>query len=143
MHEMGRGVSQNYTEAARWYLMAAKQGDPNSQFAVAVMHVNGDGVARDKEEAARWFRRAAENGHPKAAKYLARLQNMNLGKIKTVRLEMMKYRQAVDETSDLGRKVRYIYAKPGQSFREMVESVIRHSGGIKSFTVRRNEYRPK
>ena len=120
--------------------MAAKRGDPGSQFAIAVMHVNGDGVERDQKEAARWFKKAAQNGHPTAAKYLARLQNKNLSTIKTVRLEMIKYRQAVAETSELGHKVRYIHPKPGQSLREIMESIDQKSGGIVKIMINGQEF---
>jgi TPR repeat protein len=31
MYDMGRGVPQNHAEAAKWYLLAAGQGDADAE----------------------------------------------------------------------------------------------------------------
>jgi TPR repeat protein len=58
----GRGVAQDYVEAARLYRLAAEQGDADAQLKLGFMFTNGQGVAQDPAEAARWYRLAAEQG---------------------------------------------------------------------------------
>ena len=62
----GEGVSQDETEAVRWWLMAAEEGDPRALYGLGVAYLNGRGVAKDVTEAARWYMLAAEVGYPKA-----------------------------------------------------------------------------
>ena len=62
----GQGVAQDYGESARWYKLAAEQGQAEAQYNLGVLYASGQGVARDTAEAARWYRRAAEQGHADA-----------------------------------------------------------------------------
>jgi uncharacterized protein len=47
MYETGRGVPQNYFEAAKWYNRAAVQGDGWAQFELGMLYNKGEGVVRD------------------------------------------------------------------------------------------------
>jgi hypothetical protein len=58
----GRGVAQDYVEAARLYRLAAEQGDARAQLKFGFLLSHGQGVAQDPAEAARWYRLAAEQG---------------------------------------------------------------------------------
>jgi hypothetical protein len=49
-------------QAAKWYRMAAEQGDVDSQNRLAALYLAGDGVPQDYAEAARWYRKAADQG---------------------------------------------------------------------------------
>ena len=62
----GRGVSQDYVEAARLYRLAAEQGHARAQCDLGLMFDCGLGVKQDKAEAVRLYRLAAEQGHAKA-----------------------------------------------------------------------------
>ena len=55
-------VSQDYTEAARWYRLAADQGHAAAQNRLGRMYTNGEGVPENDTEAVRWFRLAADQG---------------------------------------------------------------------------------
>ncbi len=59
-------LSQNYTEAFKWYLEAAEQGDMDAQRELGYMYQHGWGVEVSEEEAARWFLEAAEQGDMEA-----------------------------------------------------------------------------
>ena len=66
MYDNGRGVPLDYAEAARWYRMAAEQGNAVAQFNLGVMYANGHGVPQDDAEAVKWYRRAADRGEDRA-----------------------------------------------------------------------------
>lgn len=55
-----------YTDAFRWYKLAAEKDHPEAQNSLATLYDDGKGVGVDKYEATQWFRRAAQNGNPKA-----------------------------------------------------------------------------
>ena len=73
MYDEGRGVSQNYAEAVKWYRLAAEAGDASAQNNLGVMYADGKGVSQDYAEAVKWFRRAAEQGNATAQETLDRL----------------------------------------------------------------------
>lgn|GEM_PF-2059285 len=62
LYGSGKGVSQDYTEAAQWFQQAAEQGHAAGQFNLGALYRDGRGVTRDLAEAARWFGKAAEQG---------------------------------------------------------------------------------
>jgi TPR repeat protein len=43
----GRGVAQNYAEAAKWFYRAATHGNADAQFALGMAYNKGQGVPRD------------------------------------------------------------------------------------------------
>ena len=63
IYHMGKGVDQDYQEAAKWYRLAAEQGHAVAQNNLGWMYDMGKGVDQDYQEAARWYRLAAEQGH--------------------------------------------------------------------------------
>jgi TPR repeat protein len=66
MYHDGRGVTQDYAEAARWFRKAADQGYSSAQFNLGLMYYHGQGMTRGYAEAARWFRKAADQGDAEA-----------------------------------------------------------------------------
>ncbi len=64
---LGRdGVEQDFSEAARWYLRLAKQGDVRAQTTIGLMYSRGYGVNKDPEAAHRWWNFAAAQNDPGA-----------------------------------------------------------------------------
>jgi uncharacterized protein len=63
MYENGQGLTQDHTQAVKWYCKAAEQGDVHAQFRLGVMYHIGQGAAGDDDEAAKWYHRAADQGH--------------------------------------------------------------------------------
>ena len=55
-------MTQDYTEAVRWYRKAADQGNAFAQNNLGVMYDNGNGVAQDYVQAHMWYNLAAEQG---------------------------------------------------------------------------------
>lgn len=62
MYEMGKGVTQDYREAMRWYSRAAARGHPFAQTNIGHMYQLGLGVPVNYEKAMDWYRLAADKG---------------------------------------------------------------------------------
>ncbi len=58
MYMYGKGIPQDYNEAAKWFRLAAEQGHRRAQFSLGVLYWSGDGVPQDHGEAVKWFRLA-------------------------------------------------------------------------------------
>ena len=66
-------MPQDYSEAVRWYRLAAEQGIASAQHNLGVAYDAGEGVPQDHSEAVRWYRLAAEQGSARAHFNLGRL----------------------------------------------------------------------
>lgn len=67
-YAMGDGVKQDYSEASRWFSMAAAQGNVDAQAALAAYYLSGTGVTKDLSKAYFWAV-LAQAGGDKASKY--------------------------------------------------------------------------
>jgi NB-ARC domain/TIR domain/Sel1 repeat/CobQ/CobB/MinD/ParA nucleotide binding domain len=70
----GRGVPQNYREAAGLYKEAAADGYAPAANALARMYENGIGIPKDLALAIKYYKLAAAQGHPDAKAALSRLE---------------------------------------------------------------------
>ncbi|MGH9809034.1 MAG: tetratricopeptide repeat protein, partial [Terriglobia bacterium] len=59
MYSLGRGVAQDYGEAAKWLDKAADLGFAHAQFDLGVMYEKGRGVAQDYVQSYKWLDLAA------------------------------------------------------------------------------------
>ena len=59
LHSAGRGVPQNFREAAYWCHRAAAQGNPQGQYLLGLMYNRGQGVPEDFVQAYKWLNLAA------------------------------------------------------------------------------------
>ncbi len=59
IHYRGRGVPQDYAEAAKWYRLAADQGDAQAQYNLGLSYARGEGVTPDPIAAHMWLNLAA------------------------------------------------------------------------------------
>jgi TPR repeat protein len=96
MFETGRGVPQNYTEAAMWYRRAAEQGDSLAQYSLGLLYDKGQGVPRDIVEANKWLNLSASAAPPAAREARARLRDavtskMTRGEIARARLRALEW----------------------------------------------------
>lgn len=58
----GQAVEQDYAEAAKWFLLSARQGNAQAQFNLGMMYDTGQGVMPDHAQAVQWYRLAAMQG---------------------------------------------------------------------------------
>ena len=96
MFETGRGVPQNYTEAAMWYRRAAEQGDSLAQYSLGLLYDKGQGVPRDIVEASKWLNLSAAAAPPRAREARARIRDavttkMTRGEIARARLRALEW----------------------------------------------------
>ena len=60
LYTLGRGVPQNFQQAAKWYRLAADQGLAEAQNNLGDSYYSGQGLTQDFKQAAKWFRLAAD-----------------------------------------------------------------------------------
>jgi S1-C subfamily serine protease len=90
-------VLKDSAEAAKWYRMAADQGNVTAQFNFGLMCQNGDGVTKDNAEAAKWYRKAAEQGDPFAQFNLGLIYDNGEGVTKVSAEAARWYRKAAEQ----------------------------------------------
>jgi TPR repeat protein len=78
MYACGRGVHQDYAEAAKWYRKAAEQGNVSAQTQLANLYASGQGVAQSDSEAQKWRAKAAEPNKD-LIDFLSTVPSQNLG----------------------------------------------------------------
>jgi hypothetical protein len=96
MFQTGRGVPQNYTEAAMWYRRAAEQGDGRAQYSLGLLYDRGQGVPRDIVEASKWLNLATAAAPRRAREARARIRDavttkMTRGEIAQARLRALEW----------------------------------------------------
>ncbi|WP_430650107.1 tetratricopeptide repeat protein [Bradyrhizobium guangzhouense] len=96
MFETGRGVPQNYTEAAIWYRRAAEQGDSRAQYSLGLLYDRGFGVPRDIVEASKWLNLSTAASPPRVRDSRARIRDavttkMTRGQIAQARLRALEW----------------------------------------------------
>ena len=69
----GKGVPQDFTQAANWYQRAATHGLAAAQYRLGQLYERGLGVVADPSRARIWYGRAAEQGNVQAMHNLASL----------------------------------------------------------------------
>lgn len=62
----GLGVSQNDSEAFKWYTKSALQGESEAQYCLGLAYYYGEGVVEDHAKAVEWWLKAAKQNHPHA-----------------------------------------------------------------------------
>ena len=60
MYDLGHGVPQSYSEAFKWFIKAAQQGEGVGQYNVGEALEYGRGVPQDDVAAYTWYSLAAE-----------------------------------------------------------------------------------
>ena len=67
----GKGTTQNFKDAAKWYQRSAAKGFVQAQYRLGTLFERGLGMKADQARAEDWYRRAAEQGNVKAMHNLA------------------------------------------------------------------------
>ncbi len=75
MYATGRGVPQDYIEAAKWYYRAADRGDPRAQYELGLLYNKGQGVRRDYVLAELWLNLSASQAVSDNRDFVARIRD--------------------------------------------------------------------
>ena len=79
IYHLGLGVEKNGSEALKWYLKSAKQGDPIASNNLAGIYLMGDcGVIPNQEQAIEWYKLSQEKGFIKNPLFEKMIQNYSL-----------------------------------------------------------------
>lgn len=95
----GLGVSQSYKDAAKWYQLAADQGNADGLNALGELYEAGQAVPHDEKEAAKYYQQAAEKGQVTAQYNLAVLYATGRG-VELNMPESVKWYQRAAEQGD-------------------------------------------
>ena len=79
MYFNGKGVVKNYSNAIKWWNLAADQGSDKAQYTLGLMYEEGKGVNKNLKTAKTWFQLASNQGLAKARKKLDNLLNKTKG----------------------------------------------------------------
>lgn len=108
----GKGVPLDFTEAAKWCVQAAVQGDANAQHNLGVLYGNGWGVPQDYTESLKWFRRAAEQGDADSQYSLGIAYDNGRGVSQDYTMAAKWYRKAADQGHSKAQyNLGFIYGK--------------------------------
>lgn len=75
MYATGRGVPQDYFEAAKWYYRAADRGDPRAQFELGLLYNIGKGVRRDYVLSEMWLDLSASQAGGDSRDFVVRMRD--------------------------------------------------------------------
>jgi TPR repeat protein len=93
----GDGVTNDFSEAVKWYRMAAEQNYAKAEFNLGVCYDEGNGVSKDKTEAVKWYRKAAEQNEVHAQFNLGDCYNNGEG-VAADKVQAVKwYRKAAEQ----------------------------------------------
>lgn len=79
LYATGLAVPQDFSQAARWYRMAAEHGHALAQCNLGVLYEAGKGLIQNDGEAIRWYRLAALQGNPGGQNNLGRMYEEGRG----------------------------------------------------------------
>lgn len=79
MYLRGDESEQSYTEALKWFDLAAKKSHAGAELNLGLLYKNGRGVLQDFSVAAQWFDKAARLGNPEAQYQLGTLYKVGEG----------------------------------------------------------------
>lgn len=97
-YELGNGVSEDMTQAMKWYLKAAEEGDALAQYRLGLLYSSGQKVPKDMAKSVEWYGKSAAQGHTWAHLNLAPIYLVGLGVPQDVSKAIALYTEA----SELG-----------------------------------------
>ena len=99
MYAKGKGVTQNYQQAFKWYQKAAEQGHAQAQFLLSISYIGGYGVTKNSQEGVKWLQKAAEQGHAEGQSLLGAMYDTGKGVTQNYQ-EAVKWLQKAAELSE-------------------------------------------
>jgi len=79
LHNAGLGTPQDYSQAARWFEMAAEENHKYAQYSLAGLYYRGQGVSQDFARAFELYQKSAAQGNAYASYELAKMFRDGIG----------------------------------------------------------------
>ena len=133
--EGGKGVLQDYAQAAHWYAQAAEQNHNLAQLNLAMLYGQGQGVERNEAKSLMWLTRAAQLGNAAAQyrlgvhKHLACRKGL-VGAVTESRIEALKWVRLSAVQGYRPAESACEFVALGMTREEVAESALRVSGFI-------------
>jgi TPR repeat protein len=105
-YRTGRGVELSLTQAARYYQIAADQGNPTGKYELGLLYLKGEGVPLSTEMALKYIQTAAAEGYPPALTRLGRFHMEGTEGFEKSNAETLKYLQQAVNLGDRGAHYR-------------------------------------
>ncbi len=93
----GHGVLKSETEAANWFLKAARQGHKKAQYELGLLYKNGKGVKKNNQTAFEHFLGAAQQEHPGAMFELGNFYFYGPNKSRNIKRALSWYRKSANK----------------------------------------------
>ncbi|MEN6383906.1 MAG: trypsin-like peptidase domain-containing protein [Phycisphaerales bacterium] len=79
MYYHGRGIGQDYNEAAKWFSKSASAGNAKAQYELGKMYENGQSFEQNYNSAFEWYAKSANQNYAKAQYELGKFYSLGLG----------------------------------------------------------------
>nr|XP_032645757.1 protein sel-1 homolog 2 isoform X8 [Chelonoidis abingdonii] len=89
-------LGKNYTEAFKYFHIAAEKGLADAQLQLGIMYHSGSGVRKDYKLAFKYFYLASQNGQPIAVYYLAQMYAAGTGVFRSCQNAVELYRSVCE-----------------------------------------------
>ena len=94
----GKGVTENLTEAVKWFTKAAEQENAKAEYNLGDCYYYANGVQyRDREEAVKWYTKAAEHGNADAQNDLGYCYKFGEGVDRNLKKAVEWYTKAAEQ----------------------------------------------
>ncbi|HWP67695.1 MAG TPA: tetratricopeptide repeat protein [Rectinemataceae bacterium] len=108
-------------KAAKFYDMAARQGDAESQYLLGLMYKEGEGLAKNDKEAVLWLGKAAAQKYPEAQSALGDMYEKGRGVAKD-KIEALKWYIVAKKSGDSIADMFIDSIKSGMSASQIAEA---------------------
>ena len=122
----GKGVTENLTEAVKWFTKAAEQENAKAQYNLGICYYYGYGVQyRDRREAVKWYTRAAEQGNADAQNDLGYCYEFGEGVDKNLKEAVKWYTKAAEQGLPIAQCNLGVCYKYGNGVEKNLEEAIK------------------
>jgi TPR repeat protein len=96
-YKTGEGVTQDYSNALKWFQKAAEQGYAGAQHNMGAMYYNGWGISQDYSKAFYWASKAAKQGYAGAQYFMGVLYFIGEGLIQDYPNALKWFKKAAEQ----------------------------------------------
>ena len=106
----GKGIYQNFKEAANLFILSAESGNQYAQSNIGLMYLDGLGVEKNNNKAAKYFKLSADQGNASAQTTLGYMHHLGLGMSISFPDAINLYKSAANQGYSIAqRNLGYIY----------------------------------